>query len=138
MFASLTGLSHLRDLSIGPWSLLAEHDAVHLTALTSLTRLVLAGAGRGVGDFAASAIAYKLKQLRHLDLSRCEISSTMCLAAIGQLHQLTALQLEGNDKLPVQQLTMLTGLAHLRQLGVTRSRRADQLLWGFWLAVRQP
>jgi hypothetical protein len=53
---SLLHLTDLKDLSITS-SCLVPGDALALTALTGLTRLVLSDASAGVGDLAATAIA---------------------------------------------------------------------------------
>ena len=77
-------------------SRLVPGDALALSALTGLTRLVLAGVGDGVGDVAAAAVAHSCRQLRQLDLSECSMGSAACLAEIGRLTQLTQLQLQSN------------------------------------------
>jgi hypothetical protein len=88
----LVGLTQLRDLCIHSKSVLVTEDAQALSVLTGLTRLVLDGIGRGVGDVPATAIACSLKQLRHLDLQNCALGSMHCLAVIGRLTKLTELR----------------------------------------------
>jgi hypothetical protein len=141
----LTSLRQLQDLRIN-YSLCKplvhiKHmsgDALALTALTGLTRLVLAHAGACVGDLAATAIAGSCKQLRHLDLQRCRLGSSMaCLANICHLSQLTELRLEGNAGLTQQGLMLLTGLKQLQQLGVDSTADiTDGVINSFWAAVR--
>jgi hypothetical protein len=120
---SLAALQNLRDLCITRGSVLEPGDALALTALTGLTRLVLAGGGDGVGDFAATqlpvtGIASSMRGLRHLDLQECALGDIMCLAAIAQLRQLTQLRLEGSKLLTEQQFMMLTGLSKLQELRI--------------------
>jgi Leucine-rich repeat (LRR) protein len=108
-------------------------DALALTALTGLTRLVLAGAYEGVGDAVATPLASSLRQLQHLDLQACELSSFECLAAVGQLTGLTELRLNGNSAVTEQQLMLLTGLSQLQQLGFDRSEEiTTAVMWRFW------
>uniref|UniRef100_A0A383VAA8 F-box domain-containing protein n=1 Tax=Tetradesmus obliquus TaxID=3088 RepID=A0A383VAA8_TETOB len=68
----LTGLTNLKGLDLR-WSCLVPGDALALTALTGLTRLGVRDVGAGVGDLAATAIASSCQQLRHLDLTNCEL-----------------------------------------------------------------
>jgi hypothetical protein len=121
-----------------PMITLLPGDARALTALTGLTRLVLRGLGSGVGDVAATALACSLRQLRHLDLHSCDLGGMVCLAAIGQLTQLTALHLFGNEGVTREGLMLLTGLKRLQQLGVCRNEEVtDAAVEEFWAAVRQ-
>uniref|UniRef100_A0A383VDI5 Uncharacterized protein n=1 Tax=Tetradesmus obliquus TaxID=3088 RepID=A0A383VDI5_TETOB len=113
--ARLTSLKALRFHSI-----LVPGDARELSALTGLTRLVLAGLGDGVGDAAAAALARSCCQLRHLDLSCCNVDSVACLAEIGRLTQLTGLGLHGNAVIAQQGLIQRIGLPQLQLLGVDR------------------
>jgi Leucine-rich repeat (LRR) protein len=135
---ALTSLRQLQDLCINYTE--RTHmpgDALSLTALTGLTRLVLAMAGAGVGDLAATAIAGSCKQLQHLDLVACELGSMACLANIRHLIQLTELCLEGNAGLKQQGLMLLTGLMQLQQLGVDRTADiTEEVVDSFWAAVR--
>jgi hypothetical protein len=62
----LSKLTGLRDLSFTKHTMLKPGDALWLTALTNLTRLVLFNMRDGVGDAAAAAIASSLTQLRHV------------------------------------------------------------------------
>jgi hypothetical protein len=114
--ASLAGLTRLKELCITPQSQLERGDALALTTLTGLTRLVLQGVGSGVGDLAATAIACSLKQLQHLDLRDCKLGDMACTAAIAYLTQLTQLQLQGvGDQVSEQALMLLTGLKRLQE-----------------------
>jgi Leucine-rich repeat (LRR) protein len=138
---SLAGLTSLRDLCIQGLCISDEvpGDALALTALTGLTRLVLDEAYGAVNDSIATALACNLRQLQHLDLRRCNLGHMACLAAIAQLTQLTELRLEDNDLVTRQGLMLLTGLKQLQRLGVdTNAEVTAAVLEGFWSAVRQP
>lgn len=114
-----------------------------LTALTGLTSLVLSRLYDGVGEVEATAIAHSLTQLQDLTLFGCGFSlrSTELLAAVGELKQLTYLQLDCSFNydfgITPQGLMQLTGLSRLQQLdssvGVT-----DALMDSLWAAVRRP
>jgi hypothetical protein len=54
--ATLAQLTGLKDLCISQYSMLPPGDALALTALTNLTRLVIDGLGAGVGSTAAAAL----------------------------------------------------------------------------------
>jgi hypothetical protein len=152
--ASLTKLTCLQDLSVIAGYAdketyinmnLLRGDALALTALTGLTRLVLARAEHGVGTAVATALARSLQQLQSLDLTYCclQLGSAEgldCLEAIGRLTQLTELRLYGNKGLTQHGLMQLTGLSRLEQAAcpymcydteVTTEALAD-----FWAAVR--
>jgi Leucine-rich repeat (LRR) protein len=130
---SLTGVTRLKDLCISENSCLVPGDALALTALTGSTRLVLDGLFDAVGDAVATALACSLRQLRHLDLRACELSSFECLAAVGQLTGLTELHLNSNSAVTEQQLMLLTGLSQLQQLRFDRSKQVTQeAMWKFW------
>jgi hypothetical protein len=90
MLAQLTGL---RDLCIGEYSALVPGDALALTALTNLTRLVLDGMDSGVGSAAAVALVKSLTQLQHLNLQRCGADSSEFRVHCRQLRQLTHLRM---------------------------------------------
>jgi hypothetical protein len=138
---SLAGLTSLRDLCIECLCISDEvpDDALALTALTGLTRLVLDRAYAAVNDSIATALACNLRQLQHLDLRRCNLGHMACLAAIAQLTQLTELRLEDNDLVTRQGLMLLTGLKQLQRLGVDKNAEVTAaVLEGFWSAVRQP
>jgi hypothetical protein len=92
---ALAGLTRLRDLCIRPEAGLLPGDARALSALTSLTRLVLKDAKDGVDDEAAAAIGRSCRMLRHLDLRSCSLRSVACLSELAQLTQLTQLRLDG-------------------------------------------
>uniref|UniRef100_A0A383W0X1 Uncharacterized protein n=2 Tax=Tetradesmus obliquus TaxID=3088 RepID=A0A383W0X1_TETOB len=107
----LARLTGLKDLCITERSLLPPGDALKLTALTNLTRLVLDNVRVGVGDAAAALIAQHLTQLRHLDLWCCELGSTgWDCAELEHLVQLTKLPLEGNEQLSSVALSCVMGL----------------------------
>jgi hypothetical protein len=112
----LAGLTNLKDLCV--CGRLVTGDALALTALTGLTRLVLEQLGDGVGDTAACALACSLKQLRHLNLKQCGLRGMACLRGIAHLTQLTELCLEGNEGLTPQGLMLLARLSNLRWIGV--------------------
>jgi hypothetical protein len=134
--ASLSRLPRLRHLEILPMSTLPPGDALALTALTGLTHLALQQLGSGVDDVTASALACHLKQLRHLDLSGNMLGSMACLAPIGQLTQLTELQLRELGGLTARGLMLLTGLTALQKLEVQHSTEVtDKVLTRFWAAV---
>jgi hypothetical protein len=96
----LSKLTGLQDLGFTRYTMLEPGDALQLTALTNLTRLVLSNMHDGVGDAAAAAIASNLTQLRHLDLSWCELGRDGGdLAEVEKLVHLTELRLEGNSQL---------------------------------------
>ncbi|KAF6248730.1 hypothetical protein COO60DRAFT_1706822 [Scenedesmus sp. NREL 46B-D3] len=136
--AKLAGLTNLKDLSILYGSkVLTPGDALALTALTGLTRLVLRFSGAGVGDEAATALAGSCHLLRHLDFTDCHLVSMACLANVAHLTQLTTLQLFCNSGLTQQGLMLLTGLKRLQHLGVDRSAKVtDEVVKSFWAAVR--
>lgn len=106
--ARLKGLKHLA----APIAHIVPGDALALTALTGLTHLHLE-AEDGVDDVVASALACSLKQLRHLDLSCCELGSMACMATIGHLSQLTALKLIRVAGVTERGLMLLTRLSSL-------------------------
>uniref|UniRef100_A0A383VRL7 F-box domain-containing protein n=1 Tax=Tetradesmus obliquus TaxID=3088 RepID=A0A383VRL7_TETOB len=123
--SSLSGLTRLRDLSIGcgPALKLAPGDALELTALTGLTRLHLWHARHELGATVATALARELKQLRSLGFLDCRLQlgsaeGMACLEAIGCVTQLTALSLRGNSGLTQQGVLQLTRLCHLQMLDV--------------------
>jgi Leucine-rich repeat (LRR) protein len=112
---SLASLTTLRDLTLTYVFEVPGHhrsDALALTSLTGLTRLVLANSRAAVDDHAATALAANLRQL---DLSGCDLGDMACLAAIGQtLTQLTGLQLRGSGDVTRAGLMQLTKLQRLQ------------------------
>jgi hypothetical protein len=95
VFATAAGLSGLQDLCISSYTeSVVPGDALALTALTGLTRLVLEGCGAAVGDLEATAIATSCRGLHHLDLRRCELGRKGCLALVAQLPRLQVWQQE--------------------------------------------
>jgi hypothetical protein len=146
----LAALTGLQDLSIHIKSLacvfptldavvLVSGDALALTRLTCLTRLVLDRLGDRVGDWAAFALASDLKQLCHLELTLCALGSMRCLVRVGQLTQLTELGLEHNPSVTQRGLMQLTGLTGLQQLHTTWQDEAQgrKYMKKCWAAVRQ-
>jgi hypothetical protein len=82
----------LQDLCLGgELSELRPGDALALTALTALTRLVLKDLHDGVGDDVAAAIVSSLTGLCHLDLRGCAVRDTQRLEAIGRSNKLKEL-----------------------------------------------
>jgi hypothetical protein len=144
--ARLAKLTCLQDLTVGCGDgyaygyvnpQLVRGDALALTALTRLTRLVLAGAQHGVGTAVATALACSLQQLQSLDLGDCGLQlggaeGLACLEAIGSLTQLTSLRLSGNAGLTLHGLMQLTGLSRLEEaaFGGLCSAAADSDLDG--------
>jgi hypothetical protein len=151
--ASLANLTCLQDLTLGAGDNYCKlnllwGDALALTALTRLTRLVLAGAGDGVGTAVATALARSLHQLQSLDLGYCCLQldgaeGFALLEAIGRLTQLTRLSLSGNHSeglwFTEHGLMQLTGLSRLEQgaCGDLCSGMdvPDDELTAFWAAV---
>jgi hypothetical protein len=117
----LTGLTRLQDMDIHDAYLASRADALHLTALTSLTRLEVSGAP-GLDDTAASAVALCLKQLQELRLISCALRSAAALPSIATLTGLTSLclcldswaQAVGELPLGRDELVLLTPLAQLQ------------------------
>jgi hypothetical protein len=93
-----------------------------------------------VNDLVATALSCSLKQLRYLDLSSCNMSSMVCLAAIAHLTQLTTLRLPGSCRWTQQGLMLLTRLSRLQDfnfpLGVfSRSGVTFEMMQQFRAAV---
>jgi hypothetical protein len=69
------------------------------------------------------------------------LGSSAFLAAVGQLRQLTYLNLEGNAGLTEQGLMQLTGSSRLQELHVDKPYNGgeitDEVLGSFWTALRQ-
>uniref|UniRef100_A0A383W9B4 F-box domain-containing protein n=1 Tax=Tetradesmus obliquus TaxID=3088 RepID=A0A383W9B4_TETOB len=139
MCGSLAGLTRLKEMRLHRMRLVPG-DALALTPLTGLTRLELYDLHDGVGEVAATALACSLKHLQHLECISCSVNlgSTEFLAAVGQLKQLTYLNLRGNDGLTQQGVMQLTGLSRLQRLHVDLNEEVTDEVWdGFWAAVRQ-
>jgi Leucine-rich repeat (LRR) protein len=125
--ASLAKLTCLQDLTLAGGAdvlklNLLRGDALALTALTRLTRLVVARVRHGVGTTVSTALACSLPQLQSLDLSYCCLrlgtaEGFACLQAIGRLTQLTWLSIKGNEGLTQHGLMQLTGLSRVNQAG---------------------
>jgi hypothetical protein len=116
----LTGLTRLQDLEIDGAHLASRADALHLTALTSLTRLEISEAP-GVDNTAASALALHLKQLQELQFSDCGLRSAAALPSIATLTGLTRLCLYSTlavGQLPLgrDELMLLTPLMRLQNV----------------------
>jgi hypothetical protein len=126
----LSSLTGLRDLSFTEDTYLKPGDALWLTALTNLTRLVLFNMRDGVGDAAAAAIAHNLTQLRHLDLRWCELGmgGGELAEAVQQLVQLTELRLEGNSQLSRDGLNSLLQLPNESLVRVTMDAQQSDLV----------
>jgi hypothetical protein len=136
--ARLAGLTRLRDLCFPEGSQLVPRDALALTALSNLTRLVVDGPNRGVCGLVATALACNLRQLQHLEFNQCYLGSMSCLAAIAQLTQLTELSLEGSKGLTEPGLMLLTGLKQLQSLAVSTNESVTaEVLNQFWAAARR-
>jgi hypothetical protein len=81
---------------------------------------------------AVVAVARSLKQLRHLELDECNMQDKASLAAVGQLTQLTELQLMGVGGVTLEGLNLLTGLSRLQQLTLQTGREVpDDVLQQF-------
>jgi hypothetical protein len=126
----LSSLTGLRDLSFSQDTYLKPGDALWLTALTNLTRLVLFNMRDGVGDAAAAAIASSLTQLRHLDLGWCELGTDGgdLAEAVQQLVHLTELRLEGNSLLSRGALNNLLQLPNESLVRVTLDEQQSDLV----------
>ncbi|WIA21858.1 hypothetical protein OEZ85_004234 [Tetradesmus obliquus] len=112
-------------------------DALHLTALTSLTGLELWDAA-GVDDAAACALALRLKRLQKLNLFDCGLRSAAALPSIATLTGLTGLWLSVSSSMPAtdfplgrDELLLLAPLTKLKTLdcGCCFSRAAVDELW---------
>jgi hypothetical protein len=125
-------LTGLQELHIVEGSVLPRDDALALTALTNLTRLVLHDDTDGVTNVTASALACSLKQLRVLDLSSKKpgnsgrLGSMACLAPMGHLSHLTNLQLAGVKGLTRQGFMLLLAAPRLRSVGVMHNAEVTQ------------
>jgi hypothetical protein len=122
--ARLANSTRLQDLTVGggsDWVLnLVRGDALALTALTGLTRLVLYRAEHGVGTAVATALARSLQQLQSLDIRDCclqlgSAEGLACLEVIGRLTQLTQLSLGGCEDSTQHGLMQLMGLSRLQR-----------------------
>jgi hypothetical protein len=133
--SSLIGLTKLKHLSLVN-SALVLHDALALTALTGLTSLNLQGLGPAVTDVVATALACSLRQLRDLDLSGCHLGDVVCLAAIGQLTQLSKLSMREVEGVTEQGLGLLTKMSCLQTLEVQTEESTDEVLARFWAALQ--
>jgi Leucine-rich repeat (LRR) protein len=139
----LTGLQQLQELRVSAPQLSAADDdlfdAMHLTALTSLTRLDVSS-WRSC-DVATVALACNLSQLRELKLVDCGIESKAVLPAIAKLVQLQHLDLSYNalgcDSC-LQLLTQLRALTALGLISLDGEAPSKAALDAFWAAVRGP
>jgi hypothetical protein len=152
--AHLTKLTRLQDFTVDgdnmysfkyPRKKLMRGDALALTALTSLTRLVLDGAEHGVGTAVTTALALNLQQLQSLHFGGCclqlgSAEGVACLEAIGRLTQLTQLSFWGAEGLTQHGLMQLTGLSRLQRaacvdLCYEDMQVTDEAMASFWAAV---
>lgn len=118
--AHLTALTRLQDLDLDCKHLATLADVLHLTVLTSLTRLHVCNAA-GVDDTAASALALRLKRLQELRLSYCGLRSAAALPSIATLTGLTSLSLyvdphTADLDLGRDELRLLAPLTQLKEL----------------------
>jgi hypothetical protein len=135
----------LRLLNVGLSTQHMDKLLEGLSAATSLTKLSLQPRGWlcrqpivKTCNAALAQVVPKLQQLQHLELLQCRINSTECMAAIGQLSQLTELRLEGNPEITRQGLMQLTGLKQLTRLGVDRTQHVtQQTVEQLWAALRE-
>uniref|UniRef100_A0A383WPB8 Uncharacterized protein n=1 Tax=Tetradesmus obliquus TaxID=3088 RepID=A0A383WPB8_TETOB len=135
---SLADLARLRSLTIPMPSWMVPADALALTALTALTHLDLSGAGNGVDDLVASALACSLKQLRHLDLTFCQLEHMACMAAISHLSELTFLGLIRVGEAYERALMQLTNLPCLQRLSLSQDVGvSEDVIGGIYAAMRQ-
>jgi hypothetical protein len=131
--AKLTGLRRL-DLC----NLDCKGDALALTALTGLTYLGLHSCGTWLTDTKVTALACCLKQLRHLDVSDCDLGAMACIGAIAHLPALTCLRFARVSRLGCKGLTrenllMLTRLSYMQCLEVDRSAEVtDEVVDSLW------
>ena len=78
----------LRALELSHCRRLSDTAAVHLSALTALSRLSLAGCS-AVTDIAVTALVAAMPDLAHLDLGGCHLHvGSMSLFAVATLHKL--------------------------------------------------
>uniref|UniRef100_A0A383VYV0 Uncharacterized protein n=1 Tax=Tetradesmus obliquus TaxID=3088 RepID=A0A383VYV0_TETOB len=81
-----------------------------------------------------------MKHLKELAVpwSDTDFGSATLLAAVGQMRQLTYLEVDGHKSLTQQGLMQLTGLSALQQLIVdTNDEITSEVLERFWAAVQQ-
>uniref|UniRef100_A0A383W7I4 Uncharacterized protein n=1 Tax=Tetradesmus obliquus TaxID=3088 RepID=A0A383W7I4_TETOB len=134
--AGLASRPSITDMHIRLGCSMTPRHMLWLRGFTALTCLSFDEAMGNVVDPALPALAASLKQLRHLDLHACWLQSMEGLAAVGQLTQLTELQLEANPWLPQQGLMQLTGLTRLQRLSLdTRHLQEQDLVRELWAAV---
>jgi Leucine-rich repeat (LRR) protein len=142
VWPKLAGLLRLQELHIqSPLSGPSPDDMRALKALTGLTHLDLTHSWNLATD-SAIVLARSLTRLRHLDLDCCnevDLSSTELMLALGQLTQLTFLNISllGDNELTVNGLMQLTGLCQLQKLRLIDSNEiTEEVLRVFWEAVR--
>eukprot|EP00878_Enallax_costatus_P014458 GHUV01015122.1.p1 GENE.GHUV01015122.1~~GHUV01015122.1.p1 ORF type:complete len:469 (+),score=80.90 GHUV01015122.1:678-2084(+) len=138
--ARLTGLDRLdlKCYNFPDCIVMAEHDALHLTALTNLTRLQY-GLPGGIDDGDLCALASVLAGLQELvvDSEPCNLIqlTTAPLAVINTLHGLRSLELSSYSSTDAQiGLGMLTNLHQLMYLsGFQKAGR--HTIDAFWSVV---
>lgn len=134
----LAGIKGLRHLGVDA-ACLVPGDALALTQLTQLTFLGLWGI-KGLSEVEVTAFARCMKHLKELAVpwSDTDFGSATLLAAVGQMRQLTYLEVDGHKSLTQQGLMQLTGLSALQQLIVdTNDEITSEVLERFWAAVQQ-
>lgn len=138
----LTG--HLGDLCIQPGSFMTN-DALHLTALQQLTRLIFSWANscedshwqaHGLDPTVMSAIALQMPQLQWLDLSRVGRSLECAIPSFGMLRKLQHLKVPYlRTKVADQCLDYLTHLTKLTHLGGFEAADSARIKT-FWSVIR--
>jgi hypothetical protein len=120
-------------------------DALQLTALTNLTKLVVSDAW-GVDDTAVTALAVRLTNLQELRLMRCKLCSSTVLPVIASLTGLTNLVLTINQHvvdlsggiLPLgrEDLLLLAPLTQLKKF-MSHNLFSEEAMRELWDAGRQ-
>jgi hypothetical protein len=146
--AHLACLLRLQSLELRDTRVASQADALHLAALTGLTKLVLVSAS-GVDDVAASVLALRLTRLQELLLVHCGLRSAAALPSIATLTGLTSLVLgpavvtDGSasvfplGKGDLELLTPLTQLKHLANGDYGQNFFCDNAVAQLWCEVQQ-
>lgn len=141
----LQQLTNLRHLDIASLDVQPE-DAVHFTALKSLTALHLYNCWK-LGDVAAAGIACHLSNLRVLELIDCGLESPVVWPAVGMCTSLESLCIDSAPNTPLRldesTLHLLTNLTRLTSLTGPEVRMTAQAFDSFCAAslpalVRKP
>jgi hypothetical protein len=93
---ALAQLSSLRKVKFNEWELDAT-DALHLSALTQLTKLHVYGGGSGFDDVVVSSLAVCLTDLVILDIHFCGLDTQAVFPVLAKLPRLRDLSLWGDD-----------------------------------------